>query len=218
MAQTTTLIPLAARTSTLIVDSDLDMGTYDLTANSVFTEWLEVNDIESDSGTLNIHSHVDVGNKVLGNINSIGILREEELLTLTEAGRDTDIWYSSDAPVEHQQVGSIWKTVKEFKNIPTSLKGGSRLGLTATLRPSPTHEGYTSRLKCFLNGVEQTPELVYVGGSFAPVSKIWEVDAADGDVYRFDALCDMNGGKYIVGEFRILAVKVVVARFKEIAV
>ena len=34
MAQQTTLIPRAPRTSTLIVDSDLDLGAYNLTANS----------------------------------------------------------------------------------------------------------------------------------------------------------------------------------------
>ena len=37
MAQQTTLIPLAARTSTLIVDSDLDLGAYDLKCDEVIT-------------------------------------------------------------------------------------------------------------------------------------------------------------------------------------
>ena len=35
MAQQTTLIPLAARTSTLIVDSDVDLGAYELIADKV---------------------------------------------------------------------------------------------------------------------------------------------------------------------------------------
>ena len=35
MAQQTTLIPLAARTSTLIVDSDLDLGAFELVADKV---------------------------------------------------------------------------------------------------------------------------------------------------------------------------------------
>ena len=35
MAQQTTLIPRAARTSTLIVDSDVDLGAYELVADKV---------------------------------------------------------------------------------------------------------------------------------------------------------------------------------------
>lgn len=38
MAQQTTLIPLAARTSTLIVDSDLDLGAYELIADKVVAD------------------------------------------------------------------------------------------------------------------------------------------------------------------------------------
>ena len=41
MAQQTTLIPLAARTSTLIVDSDLDLGAYDVKCDEVITGKLQ---------------------------------------------------------------------------------------------------------------------------------------------------------------------------------
>lgn len=41
MAQQTTLIPLAARTSTIIVDSDLDLGAYDVKCDEVITGKLQ---------------------------------------------------------------------------------------------------------------------------------------------------------------------------------
>ena len=41
MAQQTTLIPLAARTSTLIVDSDLDLGAYVVKSDEVLTGKLQ---------------------------------------------------------------------------------------------------------------------------------------------------------------------------------
>ena len=48
MAQQTTLIPLAARTSTLIVDSDLDLGAYELIADKVVADSGDVATFVSD--------------------------------------------------------------------------------------------------------------------------------------------------------------------------
>ena len=48
MAQQTTLIPLAARTSTLIVDSDLDLGAYELIADKVVADSVDVATFDSD--------------------------------------------------------------------------------------------------------------------------------------------------------------------------
>ena len=48
MAQQTTLIPLAARTSTLIVDSDLDLGAFELIADKVSADAGNISQFETD--------------------------------------------------------------------------------------------------------------------------------------------------------------------------
>lgn len=47
MAQQTTLIPLAARTSTLIVDSDLDLGAFELIADKVSADAGNISQFET---------------------------------------------------------------------------------------------------------------------------------------------------------------------------
>ena len=48
MAQQTTLIPLAARTSTLIVDSDLDLGAFELIADKVVADSGSISQLSGD--------------------------------------------------------------------------------------------------------------------------------------------------------------------------
>ena len=69
MAQQTTLIPLAARTSTLIVDSDLDLGAFELIADKVVADSGSISQLSGDyveTDLLQIPaSRIIPGNKLL---------------------------------------------------------------------------------------------------------------------------------------------------------
>ena len=202
MAQQTTLIPLAARTSTLIVDSDLDLGAFDISGVNANFEAADIAELDTE---------------VIDFPTDTGIISTHKGPVILYPGGDNDIILRDDAEHEVRASASSWSVIATVPALPLDIDDTSKVVIATVLYPPGTtsHRYFDAAL--YRNGSQVGDVYRRLSSSgHMPVS--WVTDIQNGDVFDIRGQSETNNQSVGVYQTRMLAVMPVFAQIPELVV
>lgn len=210
MAQQTTLIPLAARTSTLIVDSDLDIEPHSLYSGDIIANGniyggriitTNVNLVSRVVGGMRILKEASLeGGLTTTNIEAESIDTSPSQRTLT-VGSSTDIYASKDA--ESSPSGTTLEYFSVLPQVPTNISNESKGLITFDY----IYQGSDSDRVYLYDGSNQLEDLLFGTSTWRAYSKVVNIKA--GSLFQMRGK-KIDTNKYPkVRNFRLHAVELV---------